>query len=59
MRAVDEWKDDIVFLRDIHVLERYRYIIAFAGIGLLLAPRLPGIGEQINGAYLAVKLGPR
>src|SRR3954454_9137094 len=48
----------IVFLRDIHVLERYRYIIAFVGIGLLLAPRVPGIGQQVNGAFLAVKLGP-
>ena len=25
---------------------------------LLLAPRLPGIGDQVNGAYLAVNLGP-
>jgi len=48
----------IVFLRDIHMLERYRYTIAFIGIALLLAPRLPGIGQQVNGAYLAVKLGP-
>ena len=35
----------IVFLRDYEVLERYRYLIAFAGIALLLLPRLPGIGE--------------
>jgi len=48
----------IHFLRDYSVLERYRYVIAAAGIALLLAPRLPGIGEQINGAYLEVKLGP-
>ena len=48
----------IVFLRDHRVLERYRYTIAAAGIGLLLAPRLPGIGEQVNGAYLGVNLGP-
>ena len=48
----------IVFLRDHAVLERYRYTIAAAGIALLLMPRLPGIGAQINGAYLAVKLGP-
>ncbi len=40
------------------MLERYRYIIATAGILLLLAPRLPGIGEQVNGAYLGVKIGP-
>jgi cell division protein FtsW (lipid II flippase) len=48
----------VVFLRDYHVLERYRYLIALAGILLLLAPRLPGIGAQVNGAYLGVDLGP-
>jgi cell division protein FtsW (lipid II flippase) len=48
----------IQFLRDYEVLERYRYIIATAGILLLLAPRIPGIGEQVNGAYLGVKVGP-
>ncbi len=48
----------IHFLRDYDVLERYRYTIAAAGILLLLAPRLPGIGQQVNGAYLGVKLGP-
>src|SRR6201994_1063749 len=48
----------IQFLRDYDVLERYRYIIATVGILLLLAPRLPGIGEQVNGAYLGVKIGP-
>ena len=48
----------IVFLRDYRVLERYRYLIATAGIALLMAPRLPGIGGQVNGAYLGVRLGP-
>ncbi|MEK6278417.1 MAG: FtsW/RodA/SpoVE family cell cycle protein [Actinomycetota bacterium] len=48
----------IHFLRDYEVLERYRYVIATVGILLLLAPRLPGIGQQFNGAYLGVKLGP-
>jgi cell division protein FtsW (lipid II flippase) len=48
----------IVFLRDHRLLERYRYTIAAAGIALLVMPRLPGIGQQVNGAYLAVKLGP-
>jgi cell division protein FtsW (lipid II flippase) len=47
----------IVFLRDYRVLERYRYLIAFASIALLLAPRLPGIGGQVNGAFLAVRIG--
>jgi cell division protein FtsW (lipid II flippase) len=40
------------------VLERYRYTIALVGIVGLLIPRLPGIGEQVNGAYLNIKLGP-
>ena len=48
----------VLFLRDIHVLERYRYTIAAAGIALLLLPRVPGIGERVNGAYLAIGLGP-
>jgi cell division protein FtsW (lipid II flippase) len=48
----------IVLLRDDYrVLERYRYTIAAAGIALLLLPRLPGIGEQVNGAYLGVSIG--
>src|ERR1700690_144565 len=48
----------IHFLRDYEVLERYRYTIAVVGLLLLLAPRLPGIGQQVNGAYLGVKIGP-
>ena len=48
----------IYFLRDYEVLERYRYTIAVVGLLLLLAPRLPGIGQQVNGAYLGVKFGP-
>jgi cell division protein FtsW (lipid II flippase) len=48
----------IWFLRDYEVLERYRYTIAVVGLLILLAPRLPGIGQQVNGAYLGVKIGP-
>jgi cell division protein FtsW (lipid II flippase) len=48
----------IIFLRDFRVLERYRYTIALAGLALLLLPRVPGLGQQVNGAYLGVKLGP-
>jgi cell division protein FtsW (lipid II flippase) len=48
----------ILLLRDVRVLERYRYVIAAVGIGLLVLPRLPGIGAQVNGAYLGVDLGP-
>ncbi len=48
----------IVFLSDYEALERYRYVIASIGIGLLLLPRVPGIGEQVNGAYLGIEVGP-
>jgi cell division protein FtsW (lipid II flippase) len=48
----------ILLIRDHHVLERYRYTIAAASIVLLALPRLPGIGAQVNGAFLAIKLGP-
>src|SRR5919201_4824041 len=47
----------IVFLRDHRVLERYRYTIAAASIGLLLLPRFPVIGGATNGAYLAIHIG--
>lgn len=48
----------IVFLRDYHVLERYRYVIVSIGLLLLLLPRVPFIGQQVNGAYLGIKIGP-
>ncbi|MDX6648357.1 MAG: hypothetical protein QOJ97_308 [Solirubrobacteraceae bacterium] len=48
----------IVFLRDYRVLERYRYTIALVSIGLLVLPRFPVVGGQINGAYLAISVGP-
>ena len=48
----------IIFVRDLGVLERYRYLIAITGIVLLMLPRLPGIGAQVNGAYLGIDIGP-
>src|SRR6185437_6909515 len=38
-------------------LERYRYSWAALGLGLLLLPLVPGIGENINGARLWIHLG--
>ncbi len=46
----------IVVLRDYHVLERYRYLIALVGILLLLGPFITR--NQVNGAYLSVDIGP-
>lgn len=46
----------ILFVRDISILERYRYTIAAGAVVLLLLPRLTG--GVVNGAYLQVKAGP-
>jgi len=50
----------VVFVKDHHVLERYRYTIAAAGIALLMLPRVPGLGAKVIGtqAFLSVKIGP-
>jgi len=48
----------IVLLRDYRRLERYRYLIAAGSLLLLLLPRVPGLGAQVNGAYLGVDIGP-
>jgi cell division protein FtsW (lipid II flippase) len=48
----------LLFRRNgVGVLERYRYTIALVGIGMTVLPRLPGIGEQVNGAYLDIHFG--
>ena len=39
------------------VLERYRYTIAAVGIAMTILPRVPVIGEEVNGAYLDVHFG--
>src|SRR5271155_3666276 len=43
--------------RGVGVLERYRYTIAAIAIFMTVLPRLPVIGEQVNGAYLDVHVG--
>jgi cell division protein FtsW (lipid II flippase) len=43
--------------RGVGVLERYRYTVAAVGIGMTVLPRVPGIGEQVNGAYLDIHVG--
>jgi cell division protein FtsW (lipid II flippase) len=48
----------ILLRKDFRVLQQYRYTIAALGLVLLLLPRVPGVGQQVNGAYLGVKAGP-
>ena len=46
----------VVIFRDYRKLERYRYTIVLASLVLMVLPRLPGVGQQVNGAYLAVRI---
>jgi cell division protein FtsW (lipid II flippase) len=46
----------VIAFRDYRRLEQYRYVIAVTSLGLLLLPRLPGIGYQANGAYLGIRI---
>lgn len=48
----------LFFVRRAADLERYRYLLALGGIGLLLAPLMPVIGTTKNGARLWLQLGP-
>ena len=44
--------------RDYRMLEQYKYLFGIAAIALLFLPRVPGLGETVNGARLWVKFGP-
>jgi cell division protein FtsW (lipid II flippase) len=48
----------LALVRRVALLERYRYTFLFFGIVALLLPLAPGLGTEINGARLWVKLGP-
>jgi len=49
----------LFLIRDAGILDRYRYLIGFSAIILLLLPLLPDpIGDEINGARLWLRIGP-
>jgi cell division protein FtsW (lipid II flippase) len=47
----------LVVVKDHRGLQRYTYTAMFAGLVLLLLPLAPGIGAEINGARLWLRLG--
>ena len=48
----------LVIVKHVRTLERYKYTFLLLGVAALLAPSLPGIGREINGARLWVRVGP-
>ncbi len=48
----------LVIVRRVRTLERYRYSFLLLGVAALLLPLAPGIGTEIRGARLWVRLGP-
>ncbi len=53
--AVGAFVATLAAVQRIRDLERYRYTFALVGIGSLLIPAVPGIGQEINGARLWVR----
>ncbi|MET9799767.1 FtsW/RodA/SpoVE family cell cycle protein [Streptomyces sp. NPDC006368] len=48
----------LVFLKDHRVLQRYTYISMVAAIILLLLPLVPGLGSDVFGAKIWIRVGP-
>jgi cell division protein FtsW (lipid II flippase) len=46
----------VIAFRDYRKLEQYRYVIVSISLLLLILPRVPGLGEQVNGAYLGIRI---
>jgi len=48
----------LLLRRDYRVLEQYKYLFGVGAIVLLFLPRLPVVGQTVNGARLWVHVGP-
>lgn len=48
----------LVVVRDVRLLQRYRYTFGLIGVLLLVMPLLPFVGRSINGSRIWVALGP-
>jgi len=48
----------LIVVRRLRDLDRYRYLLGFGGVGLLLLPLVPGVGEEIGGSRVWVHFGP-
>jgi peptidoglycan glycosyltransferase len=48
----------LVVVRRVRDLDRYRYTFMALGVGLLLLPLLPVVGNEVNGSRIFVAFGP-
>jgi cell division protein FtsW (lipid II flippase) len=48
----------LAFVQRVRDLQRYRYTFLLLGLFLLMAPLLPGLGREINGARIWAYIGP-
>ena len=48
----------VLLFRDYRKLERYRYVVVVGSILFMVLPRVPGLAAPVNGAYLAINVGP-
>lgn len=46
----------VIVFRDYRKLEQYRYLIVIVSLGLMVLPRVPGLSDPVNGAYLEIHL---
>ena len=46
----------MIVFRDYRKLEQYRLRDLSISLLLLILPRVPGLGEQVNGAYLGIRI---
>lgn len=46
----------IIFLKDYRVLRRFSYVSMVVGLVLLLAPMLPFVGQEVNGARIWIRI---
>jgi peptidoglycan glycosyltransferase len=48
----------LVIVRHVRSLERYRYTFLLVGLVTLVLPLAPGVGRQVNGSLLWIRIGP-
>lgn len=47
----------LFLVRNVRTLARYRYTFLLLGVGALMLPLIPGLGAEINGARLWIRVG--